>query len=191
MLILYNYHIIFLHVPKTAGVAIRNHLKNFGGPTCELWGIHPIYGDLAHISQSKLTNLVIVDNLKDYTTLCVVRNPYDRLVSVFNYLNTKPTFREFVDDLVSTPQETWKVHARPQVTFVEDVSKTTVLHFETLKNDFAQLCRSLKLPRHLSEEDMSEPRDYMSYYDAHTLEVVNRLYKNDFETFGYNLTTTI
>ena len=61
---------IFIHIPKTAGTSI---LKSLGG-----WaGDHCSYREYLQASPTKF---------KEYFKFCFVRNPYDRLVSTYNYL---------------------------------------------------------------------------------------------------------
>lgn len=64
--------IIYIHIPKCAGTSFKKHFIAFGHKT------------LLEISDKV--------NIKDYTLLTVVRNPYDRFISAFYYLKNNGSF---------------------------------------------------------------------------------------------------
>ncbi len=84
MIVLKN-KIIFFHIPKTAGKYIRKILSKYK-ITHSFWG-HDLSRkiDKAHIHYSIAHEYIDKTILETYNKFCVVRNPYERLISAFNY----------------------------------------------------------------------------------------------------------
>ena len=167
----------FIHIPKTGGTSIKSalNIRKLGHPT-----------------------------LKSYTanTFTVVRNPFDRLVSLFRYAKTKNTFYykthkyysliakcnfdTFVEIL---PDVCDKFIARPQSDFICDSKDNLlvdhVLRYETLQKDFNKFW-DIKLP-HLNKSDRHE--DWERYYNKNTIKTAYEFYKRDFKNFNYDTRT--
>ena len=62
-----------------------------------------------------------------------------------------------------------------------------IARFESLQQDFDEVCERLRLPRvELPHHRKSErTRDYRQYYDDETAEAVATMYQKDVEAFGY------
>ena len=78
-------NIIFIHIPKTAGVSISKALTDANA-------LKPGYG---------FTHNKAIDVLKltddNSPVLCVVRNPYDRLYSIYEFYRTQQKhFRDHI-----------------------------------------------------------------------------------------------
>ena len=80
------------------------------------------------------------------------------------------------------------IHIRPQYQFVFDAAGSClvdeVLRFETLDRDMAGF-----LGRYgLSNTTIKRPpaRDFESYFDRASLDLVNEIYAKDFECFSYD-----
>ncbi len=58
--------------------------------------------------------------------------------------------------------------------------------FETLNRDFTRICNSLGLEETLPHVNASKrKRNWRSYYDDTTFDMVSAAYKLDIDTFGY------
>ena len=109
-----------------------------------------------------------------------VRNPYQRLISAYFYKNpnkNKENFKKFVKTVLPTYQFQFKyrsniIHYYPQYMFVCDENKNKIEHIQTMKL-----------------EDAETPREYnlCEYYDQELLNIVNKIYKLDFEWLGYDM----
>ena len=92
MLIIDDFRVAFLHVYKTAGTSIKNHLRDLTKPSRakEMGAVH---GPL----ESKVR--LLGERFNEYTILTSVRNPFSRLLSIYLYRRrrfkdgerTKPT----------------------------------------------------------------------------------------------------
>jgi len=67
---------IYIHIPKTAGTSIENVLKNIDPPTDTPGSSH------TYIKNYKFS---LKDKFYDYYRFATVRNPWDRLVSIYSH----------------------------------------------------------------------------------------------------------
>jgi hypothetical protein len=127
--------------------------------------------------------------LTDYFIWSVVRNPWDRVVSITEYLNIP--LAHFV--------QRWKhcrrdpsvaMHSHPQVIYAyhgKERFADLVCSFEQLDKDFAHVAREIGLPDGLtlSKTSRTSHGHYSSYYDTYLRKRVAKIYAKDIELFGY------
>lgn len=104
-MLLHDKKLIFIHIPKTGGKSITQALQRYSGRV--VVGESKDYEDQAskdllignydlsspgpqalhHLTLSELVKYKYItkDQLKEYTIFSVVRNPYDRFLSAYNY----------------------------------------------------------------------------------------------------------
>ncbi|MDO6461492.1 sulfotransferase family 2 domain-containing protein [Granulosicoccaceae sp. 1_MG-2023] len=193
---------VFIHIPKTGGNSIRNAL-------CPGDGVY------AHFTADKYVESGV--NLQRYFVFTVARNPWDRFVSAYAYLNAgggisldgsdldlrfsekylRPyeSFGDFVKALRDQPKFRRKVlawpHFRPQYEFVYSSAGRSIVDyvakFEKLADEYVYISKKLSLGETdgLKVINSSDRRDYRSYYDDETRQIVAELYRKDIELFGY------
>ena len=139
--------------------------------------------------------------IEQFYKFAFVRNPYDRLVSAFyNFRYDKghikwasdiykfDTFKDFVLGFEDSSCINY-IHLRPQFDYLQidgRVQMDFVGKYENLKQDFQKVENDLSLPHvDLGHYRRHEHPPYQELYDEETKQVVKRIYKNDFETFGY------
>ncbi len=166
-------------------------------------------GSLVHIEQPyghRQLKELVGTGVFGYFKFAFVRNPWDRLVSAFSYLNAggcnrfdadfraqhleryNGNFLRFVDDLerLSTHQ-----HFRPQSHWVcsddGQLLVDFVGRFEFMEADFQHVADRLGLTAGvLPRLNTSAHADYTTYYDATRRDRVAALYKDDIVRFGYD-----
>lgn len=174
--------IIFIHVPKTGGTSIGEWLGGL------LFDNHPTLDMLSKYHTDQLT-------------FGIVRNPWDRAYSGWNYLfNTPgidtnfqtyidktpiPTFEEFLYslDTVKTEQ-VWFDGRTSQTAWLDSVD--IVLSFHNLERDFRHIQKALNDFRPLPKLNVSSPHaHYRSYYTPETRALVADIFEDDIRTFGF------
>tara|TARA_Y100000991_G_C21961167_1_gene344568 strand:+ start:196 stop:903 length:708 start_codon:yes stop_codon:yes gene_type:complete len=186
----YKKKFLFIHIPKTGGTSFREIFFNFK------------YIDHFNCLNHSYKN----ENKKKIT---IVRNPYDRCLSAYLYLKKGGmkndldlnyqkkllkynTFKDFLIDLnILTNKEKKIIHLVPQYKFIEDDSGILVdkiLYLENIDNDIKKLCKELniKCPPKFLKKNTNKHKDYKTYYDKETQDLVYNFYKRDFELLGYS-----
>ncbi|MEO3937152.1 sulfotransferase family 2 domain-containing protein [Dermatophilaceae bacterium Soc4.6] len=126
--------------------------------------------------------------------VAVVRNPWDRMVSVYHYQRqTVPQSHDRARELDFRDYVLRGGQGSAFTTFTDfagdgsgELKVDTVLRVETLDDDFAALCAArgltgISLPR----KNTSARGDYRELYDDDTREAVGRAFAADIERFGY------
>jgi len=210
MLISYSHKFLFVHVPKAAGVSVTQSLAPYAHRPEELpinrwlnrvW-VHSnlVLGPhtwrwfrLHHSAQTIRRHLParIYDGLFKFA---FVRNPWDTAVSYYHYCVEQPSHHrhKLVVRLGSfTEYIKWRADRKPhlQADLVCDRHDNLLVdflgHYETLEDDFRRICRRIGVPAQLSRLNTSRHRDYRSYYNDSTIELVATRWRRDIDLFGY------
>lgn len=181
---------LFIHVPKCAGSSVAHAL--FGGtPT----GHMPLYW------YEKLFK----ERYQNYFKFGFVRDPLQRALSAYNYLQhsreirdrtanslvTKyPTFDAFVDNWLSPENITRQIHFAPQYYFLQNAMGSIDVDFigrqENLEADFRTLCLHLHVKADLQHINRSRLDKYGSQLcSAASRRKVREVYARDYELFSY------
>jgi hypothetical protein len=178
--------LLFIHIARTGGTSVETALVG-----ADWWKIDP---GSKHISASQARAYYGDEIWQSYTKFTIVRNPWDRLVSMWatewwwgattHLKGKKPaSFQEFLMTLQPHPHEFYRsLHYRE----ILDEPLDAVLRFENLGSEFEQLMRiahgePVQLP-HVQSRARDE---YSTYYDEATRELVAAQYAGDISTFGY------
>lgn len=149
-----------------------------------------------------------------YRRFCVVRNPFDRVVSLFHHRLMHPAKREVASSTLNKIRSRlayWLFSPSSFAQFVEGIDHTRgltrsidhfafdtsgerlvddILCYERLSEEGPEYLRSLGLPADdfkLPNLNMSEGRrSYDEYYDDQTRRRVAALYRFEIEHFGYS-----
>lgn len=184
-----NKNIVFVHIPKTGGYATSRCLQK-AGRLLKGFGFKHQFAE----------QYIPKNHRHEYPILSIVRNPYDRLYSIYEYYrNTKPvsipeiSFKEFI----MTFEENFynkKIQFTTCYEFlVDDHDKlipTDILHFENLQQEYDDFCKKYNIENLLVEMNHNKNKNIdvnpENLYDVEMKEVVERVFKKDLETFDYS-----
>lgn len=191
---------VFLHVPKAAGTSLRKsvyHSKSYHIPAIRYKAINPM-------------------EFENYFKFCFVRNPWDRILSAYEYLKIRchadmafPDHRwaasnltmnkDFPDFVLSLDRGDVRkrikkyIHFRDQLDWIcdSDQSRTILVDFvgryETIQIDYEKLGQVLNLPKSLPVERKNPNRkDYRQVYSAKMVDIVAEMYAEDISRLGYS-----
>lgn len=190
------YQCIFIHIPKTAGIAISKIL--FGH-----------YTDHATIDWY-LENYHS-DTINKYFKFAFVRNPWDRLYSAYSFLRQGGmypidrkfyqnnlshlrSFREFVMEWLNDETMLSINHFIPQYKFItvkNDPNKICIDftgRFENIQQDFKKVATQLNLhEKELVKMNISNNnKRYTEVYDDYMIDRIASLYQKDIQLFNYS-----
>ncbi len=145
------------------------------------------------------------EEYNSYAKFTVVRNPYDRMVSLYFYLKEKverdgfdlkkdfANFIKWVEDPLKTRYTRWSLtdvgdkdpnplYLNPQHTYIDKT--VTVLKYENLSNGLSEYFgKEINLP--IINKSSLRKGHFLNYYNKHSLGIVYERYKEDFEKFNY------
>lgn len=206
MLISDSHQFVFVHIRKAAGTSLRQILEQVSlSKNNQLWykllsrnGL-PI--DYHHYSFRKHSDLIEAERsmpkvvFDKYFKFAIVRNPWDRLVSEFEYIKTQPThsrfkklskftFAEFVNYQSQRP-------AAHQVNALKlkngSLGCDYIGKLETLDESLDVISNKIGISfAELPHINQINRRDYRSYYDNQLQELVRSLWAEDISTFDYD-----
>lgn len=181
-----QYRCIYVHIPKTAGVSVAKALfGNYGAGHVPITMHRRIFGD------------VLFDQYFKFT---FVRNPWDRVVSAYTFLQKGgmdredkafaarhiapyADFDEFVRRWLTPENAHRSLHFRPQADWLclrdGTLAVDYIGHFERIAEDFQVICKRLGIEADLGHHNASQRRDYREYYTDETAGIVGDVYRRD------------
>jgi len=207
LMISHKYKCIYIHIPKCAGTSISRTLESNGERKFEkdlcIWTQH------ATAIQIK-KHYVNEEQWNNYFKFAIVRNPFDRIVSSYNWTcrHLKPCnfrdrmyFKDFIfrkgkfenilnPNLIMKRENTY-VHIQPSTDFIMDENNKLMIdyvgRFENLKNEWDFICEKLGTKIKLSHLNKysRDNKEYRDYYNDETREFVSKAYEKDLKIFGY------
>lgn len=170
---------VFIHIPKTGGMSIRRGMfkGEYEGPFMGI--IPPQYDKLFKF--------------------CFVRNPYDRIISVWKYyqqrFKSSIALKEFiiiaVDDTIEYKNQATKKtflrhHSIPQTHPFNCLYKADFIgRFENINEDMTKICDQLNMEAKLPHLNKTKRGHYRDYFDIESRWLVDKWYREDIERFGY------
>lgn len=196
-------NLLFIHIPKTGGTVIEEQLEKqhkqtlYSGRTNNILPSpfnktslqHQFYTTIFKFKNKLQINF---DNIKIF---CVVRNPYDRIISdlfwykliknnynpeqVFNVIKNKYIDRNDLDN-----------HNKPQYKYITDkneniIQNIKIFHCEKLNDTNTEINEFLGFNINIIKKNVN--KDYSKYLNNKSIKIINNYYKKDFELFNYPL----
>lgn len=207
--------LVFIWIPKNSGSAVFRELNQKLG----MQRVHrpnrfrsmPKQGAItpAHVSWVSLRGAGLVDKAFDDRAFkfAIARNPYSRIVSLFNYsrrygFTSAPTFKDFLDEIESNPQpiglfnQVGLSQANLQLSWITNPDGSLlvdkVYRFEDLQSMAKDL--SARFAKKIEfERQVNRSPKLFTVNDLHadhaSLSRVNHMYAPDFEAFDYGMKT--
>ena len=206
-------HLLFIHIPKTGGQSIvstfglydqftpRNHGKayDFKNDKSVCFG----HADIKTLLEKKVLSYEFYNESFKF---CIVRNPYERIVSLFHYLASHQrfqvpyTFKNFIKylymnrNLIPKSSDTNVVNVgdinsqwNQMVSWIpDDIDK--IFRFENfadISDEIKQLSQN-NCNKKMIHKNLSSHRPYQEYYDGEVRKLIEDLYQDDFERFNYS-----
>jgi len=178
---------IFIHINKTAGTSIG---RAIGLPVKH------------HLMASEVIERIGMDAWNRAYKFTVVRNPWDKVVSHYEYRRKKNktkiatrriSFSDWVKMTYGDDKDTFYYNNprsfQPQVEWLKDtdgsVSMDYIIRFETINEGFKQVSAKIGLDVELPHLNASSRSGYQSYYNDRTREIVASWFAEDIEVFAY------
>lgn len=172
----------FIHITKTGG---RSIIETCKGSILIPKGYHPHH-------------VVFQEADLNRDTFAVVRNPYDRVESLYNFykykrdvVNKEHSFRDFVmnydlyyNDAPNHPKHTFRT-CFDYTSWEGEMKTKHILKFETLQADWKALAKQYNLPLQLKHSNINNKKEIVEW-DDEMKGIIQEIYKQDFKHFNYN-----
>jgi hypothetical protein len=218
MPISYNHETIFVHIPKTAGTSINKMLDCYSEnefvsfdwvrnmknkpflPAMSYEELMKVlYCHPQHLKGSQLCDIFPTE-WKLFYKFAVIRNPYERVVSEYEYIQNHPVnkaldykgldFESFVRMVYKLPEFTRKLifdgHFDLQKDFIVKDNKIIVdevFRYENIETCFKVL--RIITGKEETHELNFRKKPYQEYYNNDSKYLVEQMFKIDLNYFGY------
>lgn len=194
--------VLLIHPPRCGGTSIeksllwrhlsltkkRNMIRIFGLKKTHDF-LNRLCVDFKHLNCLQYRQVLGSGRYDEYKKIGVVRNPFDRMVSLYHYVAyneinflSGKTFLSFLNNYKPLPWEhglTCADYMNDEVDFILKIEELTGKVGEL--EDFVGF--KMKIFHHGKTNRSS---DYRSYYNADTKQIVSDLYSQDIERFNYS-----
>lgn len=196
--------IIFVHLPKNGGTYIQHILlRNYGFPAYNYLSYDYkssvfSYKDLPlvkYFSRDDILEIVGVENLSEYKKFTIVRNPYRRFISGFEFMKEKGyikrhiTFEEFIEQKDKCCGIVYNHLFCSQSEHMRGWEFDEVGHFETLELDIICILRVFGFEICHFQSKMNETKYSHGSMDllnnCRFIKFINENFEEDFLNFGY------
>lgn len=204
----HKYKCIFVHIPKCGGSSIEKILwpSEAERTASNLWRgfiskYHNKYqtGGLQHLQASQIKLELTKEVFNTYFKCSIVRNPWDKAVSQFEYMKKRKDLRDYIGmsendsfkKYLSLIQRNIHVQWDVQHKFIVDNNEKLMVDFvgkfESFESDVSKILGKLKIVGidKIPHVNKSIRSHYKDYYDSESREIIQYLYKKDIELFGY------
>ena len=181
---------VFIHLPKNAGSSVTKALANYIG--VERDKLRPQKYKFIYARNLKS----VVENPEEYFVFSVIRNPWERTVSYFHYLQQ---IRQPPHNLSKDVKFTDWVKAGGYKTLQTQMSQLSddfpcnvsthidyIARLEKLDEDWPEICRKMNIKCEMIHDKKSKHTHYSEYYNDETKDLIYKFYKDDVQCLSYD-----
>jgi hypothetical protein len=136
-----------------------------------------------------------------YFSFCVVRNPWDRAVSMYKFAKKKNLnnlygidgdfdFAHFCDVLYKNKDDPFFIGSHQQIQWAKGEEKPDkTIRFENLQNEYSEMIEQIGLnidSKKLPILNSTKHKHYSYYYDKKSKELINEIFYDDITVFDYS-----
>ena len=186
---------IFIHIPKCGGISLNKTLFGTQG--------------VSHVNIRAYEMILSKKDFDSYFKFTIVRNPWDKLLSAYNFLKSGglceedryffdtelssfPDFNSFVMNWINKKNIYKIAHFYPQSYFICDYRRKNVMnyigHLEDMENSYKYISRKLDINRDLLHENKTVLKakcGYRDIYSNESMHIVGEVYGHDIRLLGY------
>lgn len=200
--------VIFYRIPKNASTSIYDHLghvnviKNYEKEITERVDqrIYRNIFDPTHLKFFELQEYILSDCIFDYFSFVVVRNPWDRAVSMYKFaqkynlkdvykIKEEPDFETFCEILRDYSHDKFFMPANPQSDWICSYNPPKrILRFENLNQEFSDMVNEINLigvDNKLPHKNSTKHLHYSEYYNSRSKKLIFEAFEKDIDTFKY------
>ena len=174
-LFLSDKNLFFIHIPKTGGESISYWMKELGANYVDLHKHSALHHSMLPVHT--------------YFSFCVVRNPWDRMVSMYhfakkvNFTNKNKSFKEWLETGINY-KNYWYSAKTCQVEWIR-IKPNYILRYENFVKDFEIIQDLLNYYQPLPHLNKTEHDHYTHYYDDDSIKLIENIFYKDIVEFNY------
>ena len=186
----------FIHIAKTGGQSIATVARDQVGLS---WGTFDREYGIGYMCHELLSNVKNLDIIDKHDWFMVVRNPYERMVSQYNWYVTRLSEEIEVNTYLHRELENYdpqftrfRCHFIAQHSYLQPQYNIRVLRYENLEREFNTLMKEYGYNIILNKKvNVSKKIASLADLTLETIELINRVYEKDFTTFGYEMVHSV
>ena len=201
--------VVFYRIPKNASTSIYDHLggvnlidNHMESLTDKVdYNIYRKTFDPSHVKPDEFKDLVLGENLRDFFSFCVVRNPWDRAVSMYLHavdndfkkaygISGDVTFEFFCNYSKEKMNDPHFIGTHNQVLWTQGkYPPKIILRFENINNEFSNMVKDHNLvtvSQALPHKNKTKHTHYSDYYNTETKKLIAEIFEEDIDTFNYS-----
>jgi hypothetical protein len=201
--LLRNQKLLFCHIAKNGGQTVHKAMSE----------IEQLEYCDKHYSMIQLKKLINDDSLfNECTKFCIIRNPWDRMVSTYFFRKNKCeedfgpkdqwnlNFNEWIEYIYSDTYKLLKLkhgntldnviyHFGSSLNWVIDedgkLLVNKIIMFENIDNELFEIFKTYGYNKYLDHQNSTDHENYKKYYNEKSIQLVAKNFKEDIDYFGY------
>ena len=158
--------------------------------------------DKMHLYYEVIDKFIPVEKINRHIKFCVIRNPYDRLYSAWNFIKERHGYNNVNDFIKHKLDKEFiygkeiirmdaRVHYRPQYTFIYDVKNIQyvdyIIRYENLNEDLIKFNKKYNFNIRIYGKDSIFKKSHINFFNKESIKKINELYKEDFLLLNYEM----